>query len=197
MKTNLLVCVFSLFTFFVFAQRDQQGYVTYKDSTETYGYVRIAKNKVVFKNSTRGKSRKLDSNEILGVTLIPNGKEIHYDYVKLAKKRRPRLLKRVIGGEMSLYEKTTSQFLGDYDSRPTSNAQTSLTYIEYFIKKKGALEGHAYVVKNFDLYEQDFREIVNRYFSDCPDIIFKVDAGVFRIQDYQRVVEYYNQNCLY
>ncbi|WP_196887245.1 hypothetical protein [Aureivirga sp. CE67] len=199
MKTKVLLLVFFLFATFSFAQRAGQGYVIYKDSTKTYGYVRLKGNKVIFKNTAKGKTRKLNYKDLLGVTFNPNGKELQYDYVKITSRRKPQLLRKIISGEISLYEKTTTQFLGDFQSQsnPNPNQKTSVSYIEYYIKKKDALQGHPYVVKNFDMFDQNFTQIVNRYFSDCPDLILKVEAGEYRIEDYQRVVEFYNKNCLY
>ena len=45
-------------------------------------------------------------------------------------------------------------------------------------------------------YSKRFKKIAKKYFSDCPDLLSKIENKYFSRYDIRNVVEYYNNKCI-
>lgn len=103
-----------------------------------------------------------------------------------------KLIEIIKTGKVTLYQDYASGVT--YGSNMSgSYGFTSYSKTTYYISKNGSD-----VVTNLRIgntYSKRFKKIAKRYFSDCPDLLEKINSKFFKRYGIHAVVEYYNKSC--
>jgi hypothetical protein len=103
-----------------------------------------------------------------------------------------KLVEKIISGNINLYE--------DYSSGVSYSPTISGGYgfsnyskTTYYISKNENTPATDLRIGN--TYSERFKEIAQKSFSDCPDLLNKIDTKYFKRYGIREVVQYYNQSC--
>jgi hypothetical protein len=70
----------------------------------------------------------------------------------------------------------------------------SQTVVKYYVKKKS--EKKITLLGPYSPLTNNLKEKTINYFSDCPELIGKIESKDFRIRNgLEQIVEFYNENC--
>ncbi len=98
------------------------------------------------------------------------------------------LLEQIEKGRLTLYIP-----LGDYHwtAKMTTEANTHHTYSNnnYYVAKKN--EEIAVSLES----GKKFKKTASKYFSDCPDLVAKIQSKEYKKRDIVEIVKFYNENC--
>ncbi|WP_128332151.1 hypothetical protein [Apibacter sp. HY039] len=98
--------------------------------------------------------------------------------------------------KLNLYEGGQLYTLKDSYLEIYSVGQKGLVGIKYFFKKPEE-ECMTYIGDNSMTLNPNIylRLIAESYFSDCPELATKIRKREFQIQDKEKIIEYYNNQC--
>tara|TARA_B110000037_G_C16800418_1_gene375289 strand:- start:27 stop:560 length:534 start_codon:yes stop_codon:yes gene_type:complete len=139
--------------------------------------------------------KKYHLNEMKEVTYYSENDSIHYyvidtkTYLKSKKSRKNLARKKFEGKNIELY-----YVYFNWTQNHTNGVMSNNSYDEAFVKKKN--EKFAYNIGY--IYGAGYKGIkkrVRKYFSDCPDLINKVNKNKIKKKNTLGIVEYYNKNC--
>jgi hypothetical protein len=188
MKKALLL-IFTLSTCFSFAQKEK-GTVTLIDGTILNGYVSVS-NKIKFRSSLEEKSTTYDYESAKEATVVDKkGKESKFEYVVIKENKKPIILEILVDGFLRLYTENTTQYTSSFGGGGMGGFRSSSTY---YLKKQ--TEEIAQQCAAFGYIGNSFKKFINSYFTDCPEIITKVEKKEFKKKNYDEIVEFYNSNC--
>ncbi len=187
-KTLLFILILS--TYFVFAQKEK-GTITLIDGTILNGYVSVS-NKIKFRTSLEEKSTSYDYESAKEATVIDKkGKVSKFEYIVLKEGKKPVIMEILVDGFLRLYTENTTQFNANLGGSGTVGGFRSTT--TYYLKKQ--TENIAQKCAAFGYIGPGFKKFINSYFSDCQEIIKKVEKKEFKKNNYEEIVEFYNSNC--
>jgi len=169
------------------------------DGSELSGQGRIRSNKIVF-FSKSGEKTIYDYNTVSHIYLInKKGEESLYEYKKIIKpreKKRIKLMEGIIIGDLCLYQ--YKKISGPREGNLTvagggknmvSGGSTTYTCIGF----NGELEVVDVTMRT--TRSKKFIEQMAEYLSYCPELLEKIQQRYFRLQDFEGVVDYYNEHC--
>jgi hypothetical protein len=191
---SLLIFIFC--THFIFGQTDHAKLI-FVDGTSIEGLASIKNNKILFRLSEEDTADEWD--EALVSQIIFYGPEtvFIYEYLQINKNTKPQLMEVIDDGEVVLYSDFTRRKngwnnLSDYFKSPKRMfSLNSLGFQEdapdIYIKRK-------YEKFPIDL-NYNFKKHVLDYFSNCESLVEKIIKGIYRKNDIDKIVDYYNVNC--
>ena len=98
-------------------------------------------------------------------------------------------LKLEIDGPLRLYKYFQTQRAGGFGNPATGGFSPGYTYtVENYVMQKG--EGQLLRPKGIS-----FRKDMALYFSDCPDLVSRIQEKEFRKGDMELIVKEYNRKC--
>jgi hypothetical protein len=97
-------------------------------------------------------------------------------------------LRIIVDGRLKLFNYYFTQRSSGFYSSPGMTTGGFTYSVEKFIlqNEKGELKRPS---------EITFRKDMAKYFSDCPDLVEKIESKDFRKNDMEFIVKYYNSNC--
>lgn len=222
MKNKVFILSLFLFTFSLVKASDSkltfelfEGYekatIHFLDGTSIKGYGKLVgsavvsneKYKIKFKASKDGKADVWTDLMVKGITFHYDFDDITYVYVKLGKKRYPRLLQVIEEGAVNLYMEihsywTPSSLDPDTGFPTTPSHREEETY--YFLVRE---EGGDFLILSpantaseaFKAIFSNFKKKVKKFFIDCDGIKNKIDSGDFNRTTIPEIVYYYNDFC--
>lgn len=128
---------------------------------------------------------------------------IIYEYIKLKKKKRPFFMKVLYDGKKAaLYSRHHINHPGYYMSSDISNPTGPMTFSSgdigdlYYAKKKNSL--YAMEISQtgtLGFYGSKFKKRALKFFSDCADLIEKIETKEFKNKNIFDAFEYYENSC--
>ncbi|HIB37797.1 hypothetical protein [Mesonia sp.] len=175
--------------------------VEFRNGEEKNGFGRLnAENIVLFKELEGSKKQKFSYREVKSVIFhTTDGKRKYVYKIVRDKKGRNRVLPLIedFKGELSLFFQvhvSTSPFfspnvagMGNYVNGSTSELKI------YFLGKEN--EDTVKPIGGIKMKSKRSKKIVKEYFSDCPDLVQKINNDYFENLEIEAVVNYYNANC--
>ncbi len=119
------------------------------------------------------------STDLISIEQYPNTEKAErYVYLTIENSNKPKLVKEIINGKVSLYEisKMAAPQIGGW------------TYT-YYIKKPSWD-----VIKKIGTMTFK-KDLVREYFTDCPSLLEKVENNYFKGRDPSDLINYFNENC--
>ena len=175
--------------------------IFFNDSTSLEGFGEVKKDKIYFKLEQKDELTEWDYKSVYAIHFVGYGFIEKYEYVKSDKYRKPRIMQLIEEGNVFLYELPKQIVITNivsrinYEVRKTSNDYElngnpfkRVKFIkEYFIKMPNN-------EKAIDIVFS-FKTRVERYFSDCPELIEKVNDKTFTKYNIPEMIIYYNDYC--
>lgn len=201
MKKKLCLIVL-LITTFAFAQKeDKYGSfdeikITLRDGSVIEGLGRInVDEKIIYKENKEAEKKIYNYRTVEKITIKINHSKTTLEYKVIEGSDNTdsvKLLEKILTGKVNLYE--------DYKSgvsySPTINGSfgfSNYSKTTFYISKNG--NDTVIDLKNGNIYSEKFKEIAQNLFSDCPDLLNKIDTKYFDRYRIEEVVKYYNLFC--
>ena len=201
MKTFVRILLTIIITFSSFEMLSQKaiittkhdyfkGTVVLKNGQELKGLIyREVNLNIRFKMTRDDKLNKIKKEEISEIKISDN----IFKYVNYLNGSKTKILalEKIIDGDVSLfvrreYHKERS-LTGSYSSFRGSYEK------HYYI---GNSNGESLIYLKFaNSYSSKFLKRTDKYFSDCPELIQKIDNRGFERNDIEGIVNYYNSEC--
>ena len=175
--------------------------IFFNDSTSLEGFGEVRNDKIYFKLEQKDKLTEWDYNSVYAIHFVGYGFIEKYEYVSSDKYRKPRIMELIEEGNVLLYELPKEIIITNivsrinYEVRKTSNDfdinnnpnNPVKSIKEYFIKMPNN-------EKAIDIVFS-FKTRVERYFSDCPELIEKVNNKTFTKYTIPEMIIFYNDYC--
>lgn len=183
---NISLIIVILFSLKSFCQKEK-GTITLLNGKVLSGLVKATSSSFKFKENINSEAIKFDFNEAISAIVVNSkNEEIKYEYVYVEYQKKPLLLTVMIDGFLKLYaEFSTSYGGGGMGFRSSST---------YHIKRTTDKLGQYFIAYGY-IPKVGFKKVVQSYFNDCPQLQEKVEKGEFKKDDFEKIVEFYNQNC--
>ncbi len=165
----------------------------FKDGTVKSGYGKLANgDKVKFKKEKKEKAVKYHFS-LLKEVQFDLGNILTYVYLNVKNIEKPKVLKRIVDGKISLYTLATGGYA------PASNAGGGfggvyMYYINDFYVKKATSKSVTHLGSD-QLFSKNFKKAASVFFKDCPSLVEKIQNEELKKRDIKEIVEYYNENC--
>lgn len=185
----------------------EEGTLIFKDGTQKDGLIKIVGNTVKYRISKEDEKIKYDHTELYRVFFKdPERTDFLYEFVSLKLYNNPQLLKVEIDNNLSLYCNNVSSYSGPAGGFSGGAVGMSMgggmgmsvgganSTTVYYIKKKDELVATTLVVYG-SFPTKSFKKTVRSYFTDCPELIEKVNKKEFRKKHFMEIVDFYNENC--
>ena len=168
--------------------------IKFKDGTEIHGYGRIkADHNILYRSDKGAKKETYGFKTVRKLTVYEDGHDDYYEYKLVVNfgLERFKLLKIAKAGTVSLYEQVMS---GRTNPHVTGGFSTSYSSVKYYISKIGS--NRATDLREGNTYSKRFREIAEKYFGDCSDLMDKIKTRkFFKRYGIHAIVNYYNKEC--
>ena len=204
MKKILMIIAF-LFVLPISGQRNK-GILYFKDGTKKIGLAKITSKKKIIFRKEKGSKKELYTYEDLDSVKITVK---NWDYFitttycyKKTELNKYSLLKEIINGKLSLYEKIGINSGEDWTDMSTSDSGY------YVWQKRDEIAVLLASYKHSDnLFSKKNKKAALRYFHDCPLLIKKIENNEFHTsispfgnninneKIIKKLVNYYNENC--
>jgi hypothetical protein len=198
-KTILLFFIFLCLN--ILKAQNREVVIFFNDSTSLDGFGEVKNDKIYFKLEQKDKPTVFDYNSVHAIHFVGYGFIEKYEYVKSDKYKKPKIMELVEKGKITLYmlpkQIIITNIVSDinYQVRKTNsdfnineNPNNPVKFInEYFIKfptNETAID----IVFSF-------KKRVLRYFSDCPELIEKVNNKTFTKSTIPEMIYFYNDYC--
>lgn len=199
-KTLCLILL--LITTFAFAQKeDKYGSfdkvkITLKDGSIIEGLGKINLDEEIIYKENKEAEKKIFNYKNVDRLIIKIDNTIkRFEYLTIEGIdgiNREKLVEKIITGKINLYEDYTS----GVSYSPTMNGSygfSNYSKTTYYISKNENIPATDLRIGN--TYSERFKEIAQKSFSDCPDLLNKIDTKYFKRYGIREVVKYYNQSC--
>ncbi|WP_370390455.1 hypothetical protein [uncultured Winogradskyella sp.] len=170
------------------------GVVKFENSSTTKDLIGLrgvgGNNKIFYKKTKEIKKKLKFKKELVDYFIIKNnnGKTVKFAYVKTSKKNL-KLFQVLIEGKVSLYLKKGVQNMYLDNGNSTTIIQNDIDL--YYVKK----ENEPYASNRFfaNVFKS-FKKTAGKYFSDCDNVVRKIENDEFNSDDLYEIIEEYN-NC--
>ncbi|MFI2742755.1 hypothetical protein ACG2LH_08450 [Zhouia sp. PK063] len=212
LKVTLLFCLLTVTL--TYAQYDwTKGELILKSGDTLKGLIKLpmvsknmiafnGKEKVKFKKNRRSGTEKLDENEVDLVIFKNSDTEIAYfKYIPISKRKKG-LFKIITSGKVSLYARkvsvahsTVSYNTGINSGVMNSGVWTYWTYAfsnfnEFYVLRKNEIIASPMITVRIS---RSFKKRATAYFSDCPELVSKLENKTYVANDIKEVVDEYNK----
>jgi hypothetical protein len=182
--------VFALLFFAVSATAAQvtQTTLVFKDGRQVEGFGRLQGKKVKFVSKQQKKSVLYHMKELKEAQIksYDTGEIEIFEYIKIEKKRKPKVLPRIVKG------------VGVGGTSFTSGGNivdTGYIIRNYYLKLEGASEAIFIGSDDKEQFDKKFAKRIREFFKDCPEVITKIERGILRKEEVKEIVEFYNSTC--
>lgn len=121
-----------------------------------------------------------------------------YKKIEVDGGKKPKMLVQIVEGPVSLFleekEYNSSGYvagLGINGNAGQSFGGTSYSSSRLYLKKNNIQKA----TRLGSTSKKNFKTTIADYFSDCPDLVKKVNGDEYSNKDVKEIVEFYNNNC--
>ncbi|KFF19825.1 hypothetical protein [Flavobacterium hydatis] len=175
-----------------FSQDYREATIIFNDSSRVKGFGEIIGNTIYFKLKQEAKPEKWSYDIAKGLLYSGYGYSEKYEYVKFENNKKPKLMEVIEEGKLTLYKDSKAIYRDDskfFEDGKFLSRRYSTTYSKqiYYVKRKNA-EFATDITFSFK-----FRSKI--FFSDCKQIIEKINNGKFHKKNIPEMIYYYNDYC--
>jgi len=175
----------------VFSQDEYPHKLVFKDGHEIRGKVVVWNGRsVIFRNAKTNEKESYKYKLLKSIRYFETGEEYDGLYVLKQLKGTDRTLRltKAVSGKVECY------YIARESSAAAFGSDDTVVSSIYFMCKQGDIEVSQ--VRS-GLRFKKTREKLKEYFSDCPDILSKIDEGDFgdKIESLEPLVRHYNTKC--
>lgn len=193
--SRIIILFFTFFCLNTLKAQHREVVIFFNDSTSLEGFGEVRKNKIYFKLEQNDKLSEWDYLSVRAIHFVGYGFIEKYEYVKSDKYNKPKIMELIEEGNVNLYvfsEIVTKSYVPDINFSNKPNGFSPSVYktglqVEYFIKRPN--EDSATDITF------SFKRRAIRYFSDCPELLEKINNRTFTSTNIPEIVAYYNDYC--
>lgn len=187
---NIALTITLLISLQIYSQKEQ-GTITLLNGSVLSGFVKVTSSSFKFKANENAEPIKYDFNEAVAATVVNSkNEELKYEFVYVDYQKKPLLLTVIKEGFLKLYAEYTTTFRGGGMGAGTGFRSSST----YHIKRTTDQKGQYFIAYGY-IPKVSFSKVIKNYFTDCPKLQQKVENNEFKKDDFEAIVDFYNQNC--
>uniref|UniRef100_UPI00404A03F8 hypothetical protein n=1 Tax=Gelidibacter sp. TaxID=2018083 RepID=UPI00404A03F8 len=164
------------------------GLVKFENASEDI--VGFGSNKIKFKENEKAKTEAFKKDEVRHFIVTNNyDNVVKYAFINTSKNRK-QLLEVLAEGKVSLYLKSQdyNMPLGRFDNSATQMTMP-INHDLYYVKRENQKEA---TNDFFSSVFKSFKKTAANYFSDCPQVVSKINDETYVWKDLKTIVEEYN-----
>ena len=192
MKSLISTSLLIILSQFLVAQKLSKAKILFTNDKVIEGFAFIGDSYVSFQQEIDGRKITYRPLGIKSVFVYQDNEEIEYRFRKF--KNQYVLMRVIIDGNISLLSKAYYYNLGVGGNYSTNSAAGTLTH--FFLNRKDEKDVVRILTKGKAI-DKSFRKTAIEFFKDCPELVKKLDDKIFKKDDIEQVVNYYNKNCFY
>jgi hypothetical protein len=182
------------------------GTLFFKDNTTKKGIITFKKNNIYFKESEADEEKVYTFDKVYKLSVHNNKGDIDdYEYKLIVDENRTKvyLLKVKIIGKVSLFAEEINGHDPGMPMMSMNNGLVTTTFmggggpitiIKYYLSKENDMYAMRIPIPNTKNYH--FRKnIAPEYFSNCKDLMEKLNSKSFDKEDFEGIVKYFNDKC--
>jgi len=204
MLKNLLLVLLIIGTSSILAQ--DRAELIFRDGSSLEGLAKInKKDEVVFRKTSNDKRTVYNHRQIKELVIFKDSLVKTYNYKmvnKAGKGNQFQLLRKpIIKGKVNLYYKMKKV---SYNNFHTPIGVTGPPFLEVYYLSKDQENSVTYL-HTAKPNSRKFKKIAEEYFSDCPELMSKINANEFKAVEFSlkksqddgiiQIVNYYNDKC--
>lgn len=170
------------------AHAQKQEYMIYTKSGETYAAKKYSAQMDNISFKSNGKKHTIVYSQL--DKIVSSGKSDKHNYLKkyiYYSDTYGTLMKELVAGKVSLFERV--------ELIPTGGGPTGMSFqnkVSYYVKRIDET-----VAKNIGINEIfiNYKKTSKDFFSDCPELVSKLENKEFKRKELDEVVIFYNDNC--
>lgn len=169
----------------------QQGIVQTKGGTKELFFVKQDNQYLLVKKNLSDEPQKILYSEIDYVEKKNNlNDETKFKFFKVKYRNEYKLLEEEITGTVSLYISTSS-----FNSNPMGPGMgmTQQTIVVHYVKRKD--EDEVTLLSSDHFSDTSLKTVGPRFFSDCPELVKKIEDKDYKKRHIYDIVRFYNENC--
>jgi len=167
-----------------------------KDGTTFTAIGKLKDNRIKIWESTKLKPYFLDLDKIEYVHFRygkRKGDKV-YRSVLVKGRENPSFLEELVKGEISLFKDfTANMVMGATPMGAGGPMIQSYNIVDYYVKRSN--ESNAIHLASNELFSKNFKKAASEFFSDCPQLVAKVQNKEFKKKDIKEIVTFYNETC--
>lgn len=176
----------------------QECEIILKDSTSFEGFCRIIKrDKIQFTIERDSTPDIWDSRDVQSVRFFRSNFDEVLEYIKVHKKRKPRLLEIKIHGDVMLYADTSKRLVKDKEIPGINGSRWTYKIKEvimgYYIRRKNS--GELLAIKT-SWSNRTWKKKMISFFHDCPLLVEDLEGDAYDKKSFRQLVEDYNVYCV-
>lgn len=182
--------IFLLLFIIVFQQSHSQkkGSTIYTISGDSFFTKNYSTHKDDISFISNKKRHKLPYSQI--VKIVHTGKKEKHNLTKkyvMYSLYSGTLMEELIDGKVSLFRRSTMGVSGAGTMGPTFSNSTT-----YYVKRSEEM-----IAENIGLNDlfKNYKKTSKDFFSDCPELVAKLENNEFKKNEIEEVVIFYNENC--
>lgn len=174
-----------------FSQKNEAK-LLFRDGTEVIGLAKITiDNKIKFKKSKKEDAVKYDFRKVdkVFIKLKRDNYFKEYQYKIELGKNYPKLYEVIIQNNLSLFRLTSNS------SSSTLSYSTAFDSFSYYIGKIDEDLVRFICYGGYGLATKSYKKRMRKHFSNCKELMKKVENKDFKRGDIEKIIHYYNGNC--
>lgn len=208
MIKKILAISFLFMSFTILAQR-QEATLYLRNGEVKKGFAKIvAPQKIKFKAHKSSDKQTYDHKQVSKIDIYNRWDDITTTYTyklvpsKNSHKSKPMLLETLVTGKISLYrmgKSSVSSFGAPGMGMSVGGGVTvgfgvSPQYVDYYVCRDN-VDVVTKLLTLGGISLKKFKEYGAEYFSDCPELVEKIESKYYKKGDIEDVVNFYNNHC--
>ena len=155
------------------------------------------KEKVKYRKNRKSKKAKYDENQVRKVIFRNSDTEVAYFEFILTSEKKKGLFKVISSGKATLYARSVSitnstpMYMGAPNGGTWNHWNYSFSdFNEFYVLKENEKIANPLITARIS---RSFKKRAMEYFSDCPNLVSKLDERIFVKDDIKDVVDEYNE----
>jgi hypothetical protein len=105
-------------------------------------------------------------------------------------------LEVIKSGRVNLYKETFSNVANQLNGGFGTSYTFTSTKVTYYLSTDTDGKNIAFSLRRGNTYSKRFKNITNKYFKDCEDLVDKIKTrSYFGRYEIESIVDYYNETC--
>lgn len=197
---KLIILLIVLSSTISYSQR-QKATLFFKDGTKIEGLAKITSfgDKIKFKKNKKSEKVFYNSQQIDKIVIRENDVDKTYQYKIIKNKNTPQLLEPLKEGKVTLYRDLKQGYnpgmsMGGFGAGGMTFGGGSYSISSYYVSKDGG-NIVIHLGDSGTIFTKNFKKAASEYFSDCAELVKKIETREYKKRHIVEIVEFYNENC--
>lgn len=199
MKKNLIFVIILLTVGHSFGQKTRAELI-FKDGTTLKGFGEPTNvNTIRFKKERKAKKQFFSFEEVDTVKVYHDFEPTIYVLVNIQDKSNSKVLEMARAGKNVVYFRDISQGYTAPMATPIAGGTIMMSGGGFYNTKYSYVrktnEEKAVFLGSSNWMSKNFKNAASNFFSDCPELVEKIETKKFKKRDLKEIIEFYNTDC--